>query len=60
MEGNQTLVDHLKRIAGDKNATPARIALACLLTQKPRIVPIPGTTMRNRLDENRDTIDIEL
>ena len=44
MEKNQTLVDLLKRIAGEKKATPAQIALAWLLARKPWIVPIPGTT----------------
>ena len=44
MEKNQALVDLLKRIAGEKKATPAQIALAWLLAQKPWIVPIPGTT----------------
>ena len=52
MEKNQALVDLLKRIAGEKNATPAQIALAWLLAQKPWIVPIPGTTKLHRLEEN--------
>jgi aryl-alcohol dehydrogenase-like predicted oxidoreductase len=49
---NQTLVDLLSRIAAAKQATPAQIALAWLLAQKPWIVPIPGTTKRHRLLEN--------
>ncbi|MBL0405660.1 aldo/keto reductase [Microvirga aerilata] len=52
IETNQALVDLLKRIAGEKNATPAQIALAWLLAQKPWIVPIPGTTKLHRLEEN--------
>jgi aryl-alcohol dehydrogenase-like predicted oxidoreductase len=44
MEKNQALVDLLKRVAGEKDATPAQIALAWLLAQRPYIVPIPGTT----------------
>lgn len=49
---NQALVDLLGRIATEKNATPAQIALAWLLAQKPWIVPIPGTTKLHRLEEN--------
>src|SRR4051812_6138436 len=60
MEKNQALVDLLKRIAGEKNATPAQIALAWLLAQKPWIVPIPGTTKLNRLEENLGAADAEL
>jgi aryl-alcohol dehydrogenase-like predicted oxidoreductase len=52
MAKNQALVDLLKRIAEDKGATPAQIALAWILAQKPWIVPIPGTTKRHRLEEN--------
>ena len=52
MAKNQVLVDLLKRIAEKKNATPAQIALAWLLAQKPWIVPIPGTTKLHRLNEN--------
>jgi len=51
-QANQTLVDLLGRIAHDKHATPAQIALAWLLAQKPWIVPIPGTTKLQRLQEN--------
>jgi aryl-alcohol dehydrogenase-like predicted oxidoreductase len=52
MEKNQALVDLLKRVAGEKNATPAQIALAWLLAQRRYIVPIPGTTKLHRLEEN--------
>ncbi len=52
MAANQTLIDLLKRIAERKKATPAQIALAWLLAQKPWIVPIPGTTKLPRLEEN--------
>src|SRR5438132_1574305 len=51
-KANQALVDLLKSIGERKNATPAQIALAWLLAQKPWIVPIPGTTKLSRLDEN--------
>jgi aryl-alcohol dehydrogenase-like predicted oxidoreductase len=49
---NQALVDLLKRIAADKNGTPAQVAIAWILAQKPWIVPIPGTTKLHRLEEN--------
>lgn len=49
---NQALVELLKRVADDKGATPAQIALAWLLAQRPYIVPIPGTTKLHRLEEN--------
>jgi aryl-alcohol dehydrogenase-like predicted oxidoreductase len=52
MAANQALVDLLKRIASAMGATPAQIALAWLLAQKPWIVPIPGTTKLHRLEEN--------
>jgi len=51
-KANQAMVDLLASIAKEKNATPAQIALAWLLAQKPWIVPIPGTTKLNRLEEN--------
>jgi aryl-alcohol dehydrogenase-like predicted oxidoreductase len=51
-KANQALVDLLGSIAQRKNATPAQIALAWLLAQKPWIVPIPGTRRPERLDEN--------
>ncbi|RFZ94619.1 aldo/keto reductase [Mucilaginibacter conchicola] len=57
---NQALVDLLGKIAADKNATPAQIALAWLLAQKPWIVPIPGTTKLHRLEENLGGADVEL
>ncbi len=57
---NQSVVDLLKRIAVQKQATPAQIALAWLLAQKPWIVPIPGTTKLSRLEENLSAIDIRL
>jgi aryl-alcohol dehydrogenase-like predicted oxidoreductase len=57
---NLALVDLLKSIAELKQATPAQIALAWLLAQKPWIVPIPGTTKRHRLDENLGAAGVEL
>src|SRR5271163_1556704 len=59
-KANQALVDLLGRIAEQKKATPAQIALAWLLAQKPWIVPIPGTTKLHRLEENLGAADIEL
>ncbi|MBV8175192.1 MAG: aldo/keto reductase [Verrucomicrobia bacterium] len=60
MEKNQRLVDLLKRIAAEKKATPAQIALAWLLAQKPWIVPIPGTTKLHRLEENLGAANVKL
>jgi aryl-alcohol dehydrogenase-like predicted oxidoreductase len=60
MAANQALVDLLARIAAAKNATPAQIALAWLLAQKPWIVPIPGTRRLERLEENLGAADLEL
>jgi aryl-alcohol dehydrogenase-like predicted oxidoreductase len=60
LEKNQALVDLLTRIAGEKRATTAQIALAWLLAQKPWIVPIPGTTKLHRLEENLAAADVEL
>jgi aryl-alcohol dehydrogenase-like predicted oxidoreductase len=60
MEKNQALVDLLKRVANEKGATPAQIALAWLLAQRPYIAPIPGTTKLHRLEENIDAAEIEL
>jgi aryl-alcohol dehydrogenase-like predicted oxidoreductase len=60
MAANQALVDLLGRIAAAKRATPAQIALAWLLAQKPWIVPIPGTTKLHRLEENLGAADVEL
>ena len=59
-KANQAMVDLLGRIAAQKNGTPAQVALAWLLAQKPWIVPIPGTTKLDRLDENIGAVDIEL
>ena len=59
-KANQSLVDLLGKIAERKKATPAQIALAWLLAQKPWIVPIPGTTKLHRLDENLGAAAIEL
>ena len=59
-KANQALVDLLGQIAERKQATPAQIALAWLLAQKPWIVPIPGTTKLHRLDENIGAAAIEL
>ena len=60
MQANQALVDLLKRIAEQKKATPAQIALAWLLAQRPWIVPIPGTTQLHRLEENIRTEAVQL
>ena len=60
MKANQALVDLLEKVAKQKNATPAQIALAWLLAQKPWIAPIPGTTKVHRLEENIGAVDIEL
>ena len=60
MQKNQALVDLLKRIAREKNATPAQLALAWLLAQRPWIVPIPGTTKLHRLQENIGASTVEL
>src|SRR5690606_3983205 len=59
-KANQALVNLVKTIAIDKDATPAQIALAWLLAQKPWIVPIPGTTKLHRLRENIGAIDVRL
>lgn len=59
-KANQVLVDLLGRFADQKNATPAQIALAWVLAQKPWIVPIPGTTKLHRLEENIGAIEIDL
>jgi aryl-alcohol dehydrogenase-like predicted oxidoreductase len=60
MAANQALVDLLKQIAARKDATPAQIALAWLLAQKPWIVPIPGTTKLGRFEENIAAADVAL
>lgn len=59
-QANQALVDALGAIAKTKGATPAQVALAWLLAQKPWIVPIPGTTKLHRLDENLGAVDMAL
>jgi aryl-alcohol dehydrogenase-like predicted oxidoreductase len=59
-KANQAMVDMLGRFAQQKNATPAQIALAWLLAQKPWIVPIPGTTKLHRLEENIGALNVEL
>jgi len=59
-KANQAFVDLLGTIAKQKDATPAQIALAWLLAQKPWIVPIPGTTKLSRLDENIGAVSVEL
>lgn len=60
MAANQALVDLVTTIAGEKGATPAQVALAWLLAQRPWIVPIPGTTKLHRLEENLGGADLAL
>jgi aryl-alcohol dehydrogenase-like predicted oxidoreductase len=60
LKTNQALIDLLGNIAERKKATPAQIALAWLLAQKPWIVPIPGTTKLKRLEENIEAVDVDL
>lgn len=59
-QANQVLVDLLNQVAVKKQATPAQIAIAWLLAQKPWIVPIPGTTKLHRLEENIGAVNVEL
>ncbi|RYY57913.1 MAG: aldo/keto reductase [Chitinophagaceae bacterium] len=59
-KANQVLVDMVKSMAATKNATPAQIALAWLLAQKPWIAPIPGTTKLHRLQENLGAVSVHL
>jgi aryl-alcohol dehydrogenase-like predicted oxidoreductase len=59
-KANKTLVDVLSAIAARKHATPAQLALAWILAQKPWIVPIPGTTKLHRLEENIGAVSLEL
>jgi aryl-alcohol dehydrogenase-like predicted oxidoreductase len=59
-QANQALVDLVTRMAGEKGASPAQIALAWLLAQRTWIVPIPGTTKLHRLEENLGGADVEL
>ena len=58
-KANQPIVELVRDIAGRKKATPAQIALAWLLAQKPWIVPIPGTRKRERLDENLGALEVQ-
>jgi aryl-alcohol dehydrogenase-like predicted oxidoreductase len=60
MDANQAVVVLLNRFAEEKKATPGQIALAWLLAKKPWIVPIPGTTKLNRLEENIGAAEVEL
>ncbi|MEO8377264.1 MAG: aldo/keto reductase [Candidatus Sumerlaeota bacterium] len=60
MKTNMAFVDHIKSVAEKKKFTPAQIALAWLLAQKPWIVPIPGTTKQHRLEENNGAVAVEL
>jgi aryl-alcohol dehydrogenase-like predicted oxidoreductase len=60
LEANQVLVELIKKIAAGKNATPAQIALAWVLAQKPWIVPIPGTRKLERLEENLGAVNVVL
>jgi aryl-alcohol dehydrogenase-like predicted oxidoreductase len=60
IKANRTVIDLLERIAAEKGATPAQIALAWLLTQRPWIVPIPGSRKIERLDENIGAVAVEL
>ena len=57
---NEAMVDLLRRIGVDKDATPAQVALAWLLARRPYIVPIPGTRKRHRLEENLGAVDVDL
>ena len=59
-KANQVVVELLRQIAERKHATPAQIALAWLLAQKPWIVPIPGTTKLHRLEENTGAVNVQL
>jgi aryl-alcohol dehydrogenase-like predicted oxidoreductase len=60
LKANQALIDLLGSIAQQKQVTPAQIAIAWLLAQKPWIVPIPGTTKLHRLEENIGAASVEL
>lgn len=60
IKANRVVIDLLERMASQKNATPAQIALAWLLAQKPWIVPIPGSRKLERLDENIGAVSVEL
>ena len=58
MEANQVVIDFIEQLAREKQATPAQIALAWVLAQKPWVVPIPGTTKIERIQENNDSVKI--
>ncbi len=60
IKANRVVIDLLEKIGAEKGATPAQIALAWLLAQKPWIVPIPGSRKLERLDENNGAVNIEL
>jgi len=60
IKANRVVIELLERIAKQKNATPAQIALAWLLAQKPWIVPIPGSRKLERLDENNGAVNLQL
>ena len=60
LKANMALVDLVREVATRKGATPAQVALAWLLAQKPWIVPIPGTTKPHRLQENLGAVEVEL
>jgi aryl-alcohol dehydrogenase-like predicted oxidoreductase len=60
IKSNRAVIDLLEKIGAEKRATPAQIALAWLLAQKPWIVPIPGSRKLERLDENNGAVNIEL
>ncbi len=60
IRANRVVVDLIERIGAQKGATPAQIALAWLLAQKPWIVPIPGSRKLERLEENIGAVDVEL
>jgi aryl-alcohol dehydrogenase-like predicted oxidoreductase len=60
LDANRVMVELIKKVANEKNATPAQVALAWLLAQRPWIVPIPGTTKLERLKENIAAADLVL
>ena len=60
LNANQVIIDFIKILANEKNATPAQIALAWVLAVKPWIAPIPGTTKPSRLEENLQSINVEI
>lgn len=60
LRANQSIVDHVRELAVNRDATPAQVALAWLLAQHPFIVPIPGTRRRERLDENAGATSVAL